>query len=129
MTDYIDSLKSKGFTQSQVDALKVVVSEAIHESISNMIQNVATKEDQEFILKENETLFDEFKTDMESLGKKDFTGLQDVLENTVKDVEKIKSSMRDDISRIHGGVRLDINLEQARIKDESVFLPHSSSHL
>jgi len=44
------------------------------------------------------------------------------LERITAEVAKIKDSIQEECDRVHGGVRLDINLEKSRIKDETVHL-------
>ncbi len=85
-----------------------------------MTGNLASKTDQELIEIENEKEFERLRKDIYDLGKREFSVLREELDKLLKEVERMKSTLRDDVSRAHGGVRLDINLEKARIKDESV---------
>ena len=85
-------------------------------------QLYVSKNDRDSVVKENELLFQNLGKDITSLGKKDIGVIKKELEKIQNDVNTKRDSMRDDISRAHGGVRLDINLEKARIKDESIGL-------
>lgn len=93
----------------------------LYVSLKNVSTTLATHSDQEASLSENDREFLRLQKDIQDLGKKDLAVLKSDLDRIVKDAERLKASMKDDVSRAHGGVRLDINLEKARIKDEAVF--------
>ena len=40
-------------------------------------------------------------------------------ERLMADVEKLKQRLREEVTRVQAGVRLDLNLEKGRIRDES----------
>ena len=90
--------------------------------MKTLSEQMSSKSDQEIIQRATEKEFEELKEDIQSLGKKDFAVLKGELDKIIADLDRLKTASRDDISRAHGGVRLDINLEKARIKDESVGL-------
>ncbi len=85
-----------------------------------MSTTLATHADQESSQSEHDKEFVKLQRDIQDLGRKDLAILKSELDRIVKEAERMKTSLKDDVSRAHGGVRLDINLERARIKDEAV---------
>ncbi|KAI8907306.1 hypothetical protein EDD86DRAFT_219384 [Gorgonomyces haynaldii] len=112
-------LEKDGFTNDQAKGLVLLVNEAITESMVSAIQSMVPKTEQqqeeEEMNKQLQLLTDEINT----LEKKDFATIKGELARITEMVNTIKGNMRDDINRIHGGIRLDANLEKARMKEES----------
>lgn len=53
---------------------------------------------------------------MENLELKDFAALKVSIEGIRQEVEKTKSLTREEVTRLHAGVRLDMNLEKSRVE-------------
>jgi hypothetical protein len=81
---------------------------------------LATKADQQTFQEDRQAEYESLKEDIQNLSRKELQALKEELDKIAQDSGKMKSSMTDDVTRAHGGVRLDINLEKARIKDEAV---------
>ncbi|KAJ3037443.1 hypothetical protein HDV00_001682 [Rhizophlyctis rosea] len=90
--------------------------------MSNVSKSMTTKSEQDEEMRESERLFKQLRTDINILEKKDFAVLKGELERIVGEVERLKGTLREEVGRVHGGVRLDINLEKARIQDEAASL-------
>ncbi|KAJ3050329.1 hypothetical protein HK097_008711, partial [Rhizophlyctis rosea] len=90
--------------------------------MSNVSKSMVTKQTQRTEIQSSELLFAQLRSDINILEKKDFAVLKGELERIIQDVERLKGSLREEVGRVHGGVRLDINLEKARIQDEAASL-------
>jgi hypothetical protein len=112
-------LIAEGFTQEQASSLINLISQAVGESMKNMMQTLALKNDHQLILQHNQAEFDKLQSDINDLGQKDFAILKAELEKISTETEALKSSMREDLSKAHSSVRLDISLEKARVKNEA----------
>ncbi|KAJ3181802.1 hypothetical protein HDU87_000820 [Geranomyces variabilis] len=119
---YIHMLQAEGFTSSQSDAVLQLVTEAVSESMENVVRSMVTKSEQAEEIADAEHDFAQLRSDIQMLEKRDFAVLRGELERILAEVERMKLSMREEVSRVHGGVRLDINLEKARIQDEAAEL-------
>ncbi len=56
---------------------------------------------------------------MQLLEHNDFAMMKTENERLMADVERLKQRLREEITRTTAGVRLDLNLEKGRIRDES----------
>ena len=61
-------LIAEGFSQEQTDALILLISQAVGESMKNMIQSLALKNDQQFVRQHNQAQFDKLQSDINDLG-------------------------------------------------------------
>lgn len=77
-----------------------------------------SRDEQSQLIRDRDDDFGRLRNDIRSLEKKDFTILKNELQRITQEVVRTKDSVREDLNRVHGGARLDINLEKARIKDE-----------
>ncbi|TPX57385.1 hypothetical protein PhCBS80983_g03864 [Powellomyces hirtus] len=119
---YAQMLQAEGFTSMQSDAVLQLVTEAVSESMENVVRSMVTKAEQSSEIADAEQDFAQLRCDIQMLEKRDFAVLRGELERIMQEVERMKLSMREEVSRVHGGVRLDINLEKARIQDEAAEL-------
>ncbi|KAI8822066.1 uncharacterized protein EV422DRAFT_415862 [Fimicolochytrium jonesii] len=122
ITRYSKMLQTEGFTAPQADAILQLVNEAVSESMENIGRSMVTKTEQAEEVSDAERDFAQLRADIQMLEKRDFAVLRGELERILAEVERMKQGMRDEVSRVHGGVRLDINLEKARIQDEAAQL-------
>ena len=90
--------------------------------MSNVSKSMVAKQTQRSEIQSSELLFAQLRSDINILEKKDFAVLKGELERIIQEVERLKGSLREEVGRVHGGVRLDINLEKARIQDEAASL-------
>ncbi|KAI8929489.1 hypothetical protein BC831DRAFT_509207 [Entophlyctis helioformis] len=115
---YAQMLEAEGFTKAQSQGLLSLVEEAISESLQTATKSLVSKEHQNDFLKESEGDFRRLRSEINLLEKKDFAVLKGELERIIAEVQRIKEAMQSDIGRVHGSVRLDVNLDKSRIKDE-----------
>ncbi|KAI9017084.1 hypothetical protein BC832DRAFT_588362 [Gaertneriomyces semiglobifer] len=116
---YSQMLQAEGFTEAQADAVLGLVTEAVSESMENVLKAMVTKREQTEELQDAESDFAQLRSEINTLEKRDFAVLRGELERIGEDVRRMKDGIREEISRVHGGVRLDINLEKARMQDEA----------
>ncbi|KAH9253460.1 hypothetical protein BASA83_010232 [Batrachochytrium salamandrivorans] len=121
-TRYAQMLEAEGFTPGQTQGLLSLVEEAVNESLLTATKSMVSKQDQKESMGESEKDFQRLRSEISLLEKKDFAVLKGELERLIAETQHIKGFIQDDINRVHGGVRLDVNLEKARIKDEMVEL-------
>ncbi|OAJ36402.1 hypothetical protein, variant 1 [Batrachochytrium dendrobatidis JEL423] len=115
---YSQMLQAEGFTPSQTQGLLALVEEAVNESLLTAVKSMVTKDEQREAATESEQDFQRLRSEIHVLEKKDFAILKTELERLIAETSRIKGSIQDEVNRVHGGVRLDVNLEKARINDE-----------
>ncbi|KAJ3321165.1 hypothetical protein HDU76_000136 [Blyttiomyces sp. JEL0837] len=118
-TRFSQMLRSEGFDQTQTDAILSLVSEAILESMQTVSRTMVAKSELTSFLKESHADFAILRRDIRTLESKDFAALKSELVKIGEEVTRMKDAFREEVSRAHGGVRLDVNLEKARILDEA----------
>ncbi|KAJ3208057.1 hypothetical protein HDU67_007035 [Dinochytrium kinnereticum] len=118
-TKFADLLKAEGFNDVQSAAIISLVSEAVGESMQTITRSMVRREELDSFLSESNIDFASLRRDIQSLERGDFALLRSELARITQDVVKIQEIIHEDVGRAHGGVRLDVNLEKARILDEA----------
>ncbi|KAF8998611.1 hypothetical protein BDQ17DRAFT_1328815 [Cyathus striatus] len=95
------------------------MAEVIDESIRNMTSNMVTKADQEKHHYTQQVDFAQLKSELQLMEKNDLAMLKAENDRLVTDIEKLKQRLREEITRTQAGVRLDLNLEKGRMREES----------
>ncbi|PPR06215.1 hypothetical protein CVT26_005474 [Gymnopilus dilepis] len=89
------------------------MAEVIDESVRNMTSNMVTKADQEKVD------FAQIKSELQLMEKNDLAMIKAENDRLMNDIEKLKQRLREEITRTQAGVRLDLNLEKGRMREES----------
>jgi hypothetical protein len=63
--------------------------------------------------------FAQLKSELQLIEKNDLASLKADNDRLVTDMGKLKQRLREEITRTQAGVRLDLNLEKGRMRDES----------
>jgi len=63
--------------------------------------------------------FAQLKSEVQLVEKNDISLLKAENDRLASDLEKLKSRLREEITRTQAGVRLDMNLEKGRLRDEN----------
>ncbi|KAG5637736.1 hypothetical protein H0H81_003374 [Sphagnurus paluster] len=95
------------------------MAEVIDESIRNMTSNMVTKAEQEKHHYTQQVDFAQIKSELQLMEKNDLAMIKAENDRLVADIEKLKQRLREEITRTQAGVRLDLNLEKGRMREES----------
>ncbi|KAJ8522720.1 hypothetical protein ONZ45_g706 [Pleurotus djamor] len=95
------------------------MAEVIDESVRNMTSNMVTKADQEKHHYTQQVDFAQIKSELQLMAKNDIAMIKAENDRLVTEIEKLKQRLREQISHTQGGVRLDLNLEKGRMREES----------
>jgi hypothetical protein len=111
------------------------MAEVIDESIRNMTANMVTRADQEKVLSSSlcfdlvlkrhqqhytqQVDFAQIKSELQLMEKNDLAMIKAENDRLLADIEKLKQRLREEITRTQAGVRLDLNLEKGRMREES----------
>ena len=110
-TYYVQMLKSEGFSEAEAIGLISTISDAVEESVQNATEMLASKQEQRKAANEAQMELYHIKKEVANLEQKDFAMLKTQIEEIKENVDKTKANTREEVSRVHSGVRLDINLE------------------
>ncbi|KAL1752111.1 hypothetical protein FB107DRAFT_265906 [Schizophyllum commune] len=119
---FVERLEREGLNRAQVcpaEGIMTAMAEVIDESIRNMTSNMVTKAEQEKQHYTQQVDFAQIKSELQLMEKNDLAMLKAENDRLLNDIEKLKQRLREEITRTQAGVRLDLNLEKGRIREES----------
>lgn len=117
---YFDTLRlaskfqDQGFTQNQAFCIVEAFVEVLNTSIEHQTKNMVTKPDQEIMVQQLLAKIDSVKKDMVILEKSEFTMLRNETDKQTIEIKQMKSLIGDEITKLQGHVKLDVNLERGR---------------
>ncbi|KAM0746852.1 DUF1640-domain-containing protein [Meredithblackwellia eburnea MCA 4105] len=115
---YVQKLEGQGLTRQQAESIIDTLEEVIEESVKNMQGGLVTRAEQDKHHFSQKVDFSSLKQSLELSEKTDFVNLKAENERLLGDIERLKQKLREEITRTQAGVRLDLNLEKGRIRDE-----------
>lgn len=116
--NFVDRLESQGFSRDQAEVIITQLNEVMNGCLQDLRHQMVTKTEQGKTIHSYRLDFAHLKSEIHLLEKNDFAILKQENERIATEVEKLKQKMREDLQRMHAGVRLDMNLDKARIRDE-----------
>ncbi|TYJ57363.1 hypothetical protein B9479_001902 [Cryptococcus floricola] len=116
---FVEKLEKNGMTRESAEGVMSVLAEVIEESIKGMEASLVSKAEQEKQRYTEKVDFARLKSELQLHEKNDLTLMKAENDRLMADVEKLKQRLREEVTRTQAGVRLDLNLEKGRIRDES----------
>ncbi|VDB95483.1 unnamed protein product [Peniophora sp. CBMAI 1063] len=116
---FVRRLEEEGLSRAQAEGIMTAIAEVIDESIRNMTGNMVTKADQEKHHYTQQVDFAQLKSELQLMEKNDLSMIKAENERLVADIDKLKARLREEVARTQAGVRLDLNLEKGRIREEA----------
>jgi len=99
--------------------MMAAMAEVIDESIRNMTSNMVTKGDQEKHIYTQQVDFAQLKSELQLMERNELAMVKAENDRLMTDIEKLKQRLREEITRTQAGVRLDLNLEKGRMREEN----------
>ncbi|WOO81460.1 Protein FMP32, mitochondrial [Vanrija pseudolonga] len=115
----VERLQKHGMTREQAEGVMTVLADAVDESVRGMEAGLVSKAEQEKQRYTQNVDFAQLKSELQLHEKNDLTLMKAENDRLLADVEKLKQRLREEVTRTQAGVRLDLNLEKGRIRDES----------
>lgn len=136
---FVQRLEREGLNRAQAEGIMSAMAEVIDESIRNMTGNMVTKADHEKVRVSSlcscayrrhgvstkqqhytqQVDFAQLKSELQLNEKHDLAVIRAENDRLLTDIEKLKQRLREEVSRTQAGVRLDLNLEKGRIREEA----------
>lgn len=116
---FVQRLKDEGFTEDQAVAMMKVLGDVIEESIQNLTRTMVLREDQEKATYTQKVDFAKLRSELLSADSTESSLTRASHERLTNDLAKLNSRLRDEVQRTQASVRLDLNLEKGRIREES----------
>ncbi|TCD68434.1 hypothetical protein EIP91_010835 [Steccherinum ochraceum] len=115
---FVQRLEREGLNRAQAEGIMTAMAEVIDESVRNMTSNMVTKADQEKHHYTQQVDFAQIKSELQLMEQNDLAMVKAENDRLVTDIEKLKQRLREEILRTQSGVRLDLNLEKGRMREE-----------
>lgn len=117
---FVRSLQEQGgFTQEQAEAAVVIVNKAVNDGISQIANNLVAKETLNSVAYQQKVDFAKLKGELQTMDKSEFTNLKKEQEELRTNLANLQNRLKEEITKNLAGVRLDLNLEKGRIREES----------
>ncbi|KAL9006985.1 MAG: hypothetical protein Q9188_000273 [Gyalolechia gomerana] len=116
---FVQRLKDEGFSEEQSKAMMLVLSDVIEESIQNLTRTMVLREDADRSTYTQKVDFTKLRSELLAMDSSDTAVTLASHERLSNDIAKLNSRLRDEISRAQASVRLDLNLEKGRIREEA----------
>ncbi|KAH7143863.1 glyoxylate reductase [Dactylonectria macrodidyma] len=117
---FVKRLQSEGFTEEQSAAMMKVLNDVIEESIQNLTRTMILREDAAKATYTQKVDFAKLRSELLSADSTESNTTRTAHERLTNDIAKLSNRLRDEISRTQASVRLDLNLEKGRIREEAV---------
>lgn len=116
---FVQRLEQAGVKREQADVLVTALIDVMNESLDNFSRGLVRRDEADRLTYTQKVDFAKLKSEIQLLERSDFVLMKSENERLMADVEKLKQRLREEITRTTAGVRLDLNLEKGRIRDES----------
>ncbi|KAI9053361.1 hypothetical protein LZ554_002320 [Drepanopeziza brunnea f. sp. 'monogermtubi'] len=116
---FVQRLIEEGFTEAQSVAMMKVLSDVIEESIQNLTRTMVLREDQAKATYTQKVDFAKLRSELLSADSTEVATTRASHERLTNDLAKLNSRLRDEVVRTQASVRLDLNLEKGRIREEA----------
>ncbi|GAA5834640.1 hypothetical protein JCM11251_003620 [Rhodosporidiobolus azoricus] len=114
----VQRLTSHGLTREQAEGVVDTLEEIMHESMGTLQEGLVSRQEHYKNHDRQKVDFAALKQSLELSERTDFINLRAENERLLGDISRLKQKLREEISRTQAGVRLDLNLEKGRIRDE-----------
>ncbi|KAK7748407.1 Protein fmp32, mitochondrial [Diatrype stigma] len=117
---FVQRLQSEGFTEEQSVAMMRTLNNVIEESIQNLTRTMVLREDAAKATYTQKVDFAKLRSELLSADSTESNTTRAAHERLTNDITKLNNRLRDEIGRTQASVRLDLNLEKGRIREEAV---------
>ncbi|KAA8894652.1 hypothetical protein FN846DRAFT_399303 [Sphaerosporella brunnea] len=116
---FVQRLQAEGFSEEQSEALMRVLSDVIEESIQNLTRTMVPREDQEKINYTQKVDFAKLRSELTALHGAELNPIKNDQERLSSEISRLSARLREEVQRAQSSVKLDLNLEKGRIREES----------
>ncbi|GAN10326.1 mitochondrion protein [Mucor ambiguus] len=116
---FVERLEKADFTRQQSESIMKALRKVIGESMTELTKPMVTKAEQEKAIYMYKVDFAHLKSEIQLIEKNDFSIMKAENERLQAQVEKLRQRLKEEIVRAQANVRLDLNLEKGRVRDEA----------
>ncbi|CAI9110886.1 OLC1v1010978C2 [Oldenlandia corymbosa var. corymbosa] len=111
-------LELQGVPSKHAEAMTGAIIDVLNDSLENVSKSLVSKAEMQKMEMMQEASVSKFKTEVMSSQGHHFSLLQHETEKMKGDIEKMRGELRHEIDKVTAGLRLDLNLERGRMRDE-----------
>lgn len=107
------------FAPQQANALVDIMSDALKGGVAHVSQDLASREKLIQLVYQQRVDFAKLRDQLLSADRSEFHSIQTEHESIRNDIEKLRTKLREEITKANAGFKLDLSLEKGRIREES----------
>lgn len=112
-------LERQGFSSTQAEAVLKAVASVIDDGVDNLQRSLVSKEEFSRQSYQQKVDFAKLKSELQTLDKTDATRIATENERLITDIDKLRQKFKEELAKQQASVRLDLNLEKGRIREET----------
>ncbi|OBZ89895.1 Protein fmp32, mitochondrial [Choanephora cucurbitarum] len=116
---FVERLERENFTRQQSEAIMSSLRKVMNESLTELTKPMVTKAEQEKAVYMYKVDFAQLKSEIQFIEKNDFSIMKAENERLQAQVERLRQKLKEEVTRTQANVRLELNLEKGRVKDEA----------
>lgn len=116
---FVVELERQGFSQTQSVAVLKALSSVLEDSVQHLASNLVSREEFSRRVYQQKVDFTKLKSELQGLDKAEVTRVTNEHERLATDIEKLRQKFKEAVAKSKANVRLDLNLEKGRIREES----------
>ncbi|SPN96589.1 related to middle part of C.elegans myosin heavy chain A [Cephalotrichum gorgonifer] len=117
---FVQKLQDEGFTEEQAAALMKILNDVMEESMQTLSRSMVPREDAARATYTQKVDFAKLRSELLSDDDTEHNVTRSTYDRLNNDLTKLNSRLRDEINRTLASVRLDLNLEKGRIREEAL---------
>ncbi|KAK9449864.1 uncharacterized protein V1518DRAFT_414895 [Limtongia smithiae] len=115
---FVQKLENSGFSHEQSETVLTALNEVIGESIDSLSTTLVRKELLSRQAYQQRVDFAKLRSELLTLDKTDSAQVKNEHERILRDMEKLQVQLKEEVAKTQANVRLDLNLEKGRIREE-----------
>ncbi|KAI7879858.1 mitochondrion protein [Mucor mucedo] len=116
---FVERLEREQFTRQQSEAIMTTLTKVISQSMTDLTKPMVSRAEKDKAIYMYKVDFAQLKSEIQLIEKNDFTVMKNENERLQTQVDKLRQRLREEITRSQANVRLDLNLEKGRVRDEA----------
>ncbi|ORZ15266.1 hypothetical protein BCR42DRAFT_328824 [Absidia repens] len=115
----VEHLESKGFSREQSSAVMVALQKITSETMRDLTSNRVTKAEFDKTMYARTVDFVQLRSEVQIMDRNAYELMRTENERLQIELDKLRQKLREEITRTQANVRLELNLEKGRFRDET----------
>lgn len=112
-------LEKEKFSAAQADAVLRALDSVLSSTVDMLSGDQVSRQEFSKRVYQQKVDFTKLRSELQNLDKADFGRINDEHERLTTDVEKARQQFKETVAKARANVRLDLNLEKGRVREES----------